>query len=67
MSFNASLQQLASGIASLVAGLIIGRAPDGTLTHFGAVGWLSVGCTLICLWLVRRIRIVDTGTAAPSP
>jgi len=27
MSFNASLQQLASGIASLTAGLIIGRAP----------------------------------------
>ena len=64
MSFNASIQQLASGIASLTAGLIIGRAPDGTLTHFGAVGWLSVGCTLCCLWLVRRIRVVDVGAAA---
>jgi predicted MFS family arabinose efflux permease len=59
MSFNASLQQLASGIASLTAGLIIGRSPDGTLTNFGVVGWLSVGCTLCCLWLVRRIRVVE--------
>jgi predicted MFS family arabinose efflux permease len=66
MSFNASLQQLAAGFASLAAGLIVGRAPDGTLTHFGAVGWLSVGCTLMSLWLVRRIRIVDAGAAAPS-
>ena len=61
MSFNASLQQLASGIASLTAGLIIGRAPDGTLTNFGTVGWLSVACTLACLWLVGRIRVVDRG------
>jgi predicted MFS family arabinose efflux permease len=59
MSFNASLQQLASGIASLTAGLVIGRAPDGALTHFGVVGWLSVACTLGCLWLVRRIRVVE--------
>ena len=69
MSFNASIQQLAFGIASLTAGLIIGRAPDGTLTHYGVVGWLSVGCTLACLWLVRRIRVVDqsTGSAASAP
>ena len=59
MSFNASLQQFAAGIASLTAGLIIGRSPDGALTHLGAVGWLSVGCTLCCLWLVRRIRVVE--------
>jgi predicted MFS family arabinose efflux permease len=66
MSFNASIQQLASGIASLAAGLIIGRAADGALTHYGIVGWLSVGCTLACLWLVRRIRIVDDGTGADA-
>jgi predicted MFS family arabinose efflux permease len=63
MSFNASIQQLASGVASLAGGLIIGRAPDGTFTHYGIVGWLSVGCTLACVWLVARIRVVDDGTA----
>ena len=67
MTFNASIQQLASGFASLAAGLIIGRAPDGTLTHFGAIGWLSVLCTIICLWLVRRIQIVDAGLGAGEP
>ncbi len=65
MSFNASIQQLASGVASLAAGLIIGRAPDGALTHYGIVGWLSVACTLACLWLVRRVRVVDGGAPAP--
>jgi hypothetical protein len=44
---------------------MIGRAPDGALTRYGIVGWLSVGCTLACLWLVRRIRVVDGGASAP--
>jgi predicted MFS family arabinose efflux permease len=63
MTFNASIQQLASGVASLMAGLIVGRTADGGLTNFGAVGWLSAICTVVCLWLVRRIRIVDAGSA----
>ena len=67
MTFNASIQQLASGFASLLSGLVIGRTADGTLTHFGAIGWLSVFCTIACLWLVRQIRVVDTGPAAAPP
>ena len=58
MSFNASMQMIGSALASLSAGLIISRAPDGTLLHFGAVGWLAAGCTLLCVLLARRIRVV---------
>jgi predicted MFS family arabinose efflux permease len=58
MSFNASVQMIGSALASLFAGLIISRAPDGTLLHFGAVGWLAAGCTLLCVLLARRIRVV---------
>jgi predicted MFS family arabinose efflux permease len=64
MTFNASIQQLASGVASLAAALIVGQAADGALTHFGVIGWLSVLCTIVCLWLVRRIRVVDAGSGA---
>jgi predicted MFS family arabinose efflux permease len=66
MTFNASIQQLASGVASLTAGLVVGTATDGGLTHFGTVGWLSAICTVACLWLVRRIRIVDAGSGTVS-
>jgi predicted MFS family arabinose efflux permease len=66
MSFNASLQQMGSGLASMTAGLVIGRAPDGTLTHYGTVGWLAVAATLLAIWLAYRIRIVDV-TAGPAP
>jgi MFS family permease len=58
MSFNASVQMVGSGLASLAAGLIVSRGPDGALLHFGAVGWLATGCTLLCILLARRIRVV---------
>ena len=65
MSFNGSLQQLGSGLAALTAGLIIGRGPDGALTNFGAVGWLAVGCTLLCIRLAHRVHVVGEGDAVP--
>jgi predicted MFS family arabinose efflux permease len=64
MSFNGSIQQLGSALASFAAGMIIGRAADGSLTRFGAVGWLAVACTLACVWLARRIRIVADEVSA---
>ena len=66
MSFNASIQQLGSGLAALTAGLIIGRGPDGALTGYGRVGWLAAACTLAAIWLAHRIRIVDD-TAGRAP
>ena len=64
MSFNASIQQMGAGMAALTAGLIIGRAPDGTLTHFGVVGWIAAVCTVLAIWLASRIRSVDDGRRA---
>jgi predicted MFS family arabinose efflux permease len=58
MSFNASVQMVGSALASLTAGLVVTRAPDGTLLHFGAVGWLAASCTLLCVLLARRIQVV---------
>jgi predicted MFS family arabinose efflux permease len=66
MSFNASIQQLSSGVATYIAGLIIGRAADGTLTHYDWVGWLSIGFTLLAIWLAWRIHVVLDGSHAPD-
>ena len=46
MSFNASIQQLGSGLAALTAGFIIGRAPDGRLTATGSSAGSPRRCTL---------------------
>ena len=61
MSFNASIQQMGAGLAAMTAGLIIGRAPDGTLTHFGVVGWIAASFTVVAIWLASRIVTVDDG------
>jgi predicted MFS family arabinose efflux permease len=66
MSFNASVQQLGSGTAAFVAGLIIGRASDGTLTNYGWVGWLSAACTLLAIALAWRILVIPDGSHAPD-
>ena len=66
MSFNASVQQLGSGTAAFVAGLIIGRASDGTLTNYGWVGWLSATCTLVAILLAWRILVIPDGSHAPD-
>ncbi len=42
MSFNSSFQQLFTGLASLVAGLIVEKSADGKILHYNRVGYLSV-------------------------
>jgi len=66
MSFNASIQQLGSGVATFIAGLIIGRGADGALTRYDWVGWLSIGFTLLAIWLAWRIHVVPDGNHAPD-
>lgn len=64
LSINASLQQLALGLASFVASAVVGRGPDGELTHYGTVGIISVAMGLSALWIARRIRAVDRPAAS---
>ncbi len=56
MSFNSSIQQMASGSAALIAGIMIGRSETGALTHYNLVGMLSVIATFICIYLVLNIQ-----------
>jgi predicted MFS family arabinose efflux permease len=41
MSFNSSFQQLFTGLASLVSGVMVSRAADGAILHYDRVGYLS--------------------------
>ena len=55
MSLSSAAQNLAAGIASLLAGAMIGHSADGALTGYGTVGIVSVVLTLTCIALVRRL------------
>jgi predicted MFS family arabinose efflux permease len=55
MSFSNSIQQLSIAAAALFGGAIIGQTASGALAHYGAVGWIAAGATLITIWLAQRL------------
>jgi predicted MFS family arabinose efflux permease len=55
MSVNSSLQQIAGGMASVVAGFIVSKAPDGKLVHFDYLGYVLTCTVLISIYLMYRI------------
>ncbi len=65
MSFNGSIQQLGTGIASTISGYVVFEDKSGKIQHFDWLGYLSVGVLLITLLLGRFLfkRIDKTATA----
>ena len=55
-AINASIQQLAGGLASVVAGHIVTMAPDGKLQHFDVVGFVVVASSLVSFMLLWRLQ-----------
>ena len=56
MSLVGSTQMLASGIASVLAGLVVTIAPDGKMEHYNLVGYGAAICGLLTFWLVGYIH-----------
>ncbi len=48
-ALNASLQQFSGGLASALAGLVVLRAPDGTLQRFDWIGYIVIVASLLAL------------------
>ena len=61
-AINASISQLAGGMASFVAGHIVQQGADGKLHHYDVAGYVVVATSLIACFLMWRIQ---RGIAAP--
>lgn len=59
MSLNSSVQQLATAAAAFIAGLIMVRNEDGTLSNYPYVGMLSILLCLVSIWIARRVKAVS--------
>lgn len=59
MSLNGSVQQLATAAAAFIAGLIMVRNEDGTLSNYPYVGMLSILLCLVSIWIARRVKAVS--------
>ncbi|NLR58703.1 MFS transporter [Chitinophaga polysaccharea] len=59
MSVNSSLQQIAGGIAALIAGMIVSQQSKySPLEHYDTLGWVIVGLTIPCIFLVYRVSVL---------
>jgi predicted MFS family arabinose efflux permease len=72
MSMNSSVQQFSSGLAAYLSGQIIGQSAGGAITHFPAIGLLSVGCGFTSIYLARFLKKPDAkgvgdGSAGETP
>lgn len=55
MSFNSSFQQLFTGLASVIAGLVVVVDERGKLQHYNWVGYMSVVIVASCFFIARRL------------
>lgn len=72
MSINASLQQIAGGVAAAVAGLIVvQKTKQSPLQHYDTVGWVMVIITVPVLFMMYRVSKMikkrNTPQQAPQP
>ncbi|MEM7179438.1 MAG: MFS transporter [Spirochaetota bacterium] len=57
MSINSSMQQLASGMASTISGLIIHKTTSGSLQNYNYVGYLACIFILISVCIAGKLRV----------
>jgi len=65
-AINASLAQLAGGLASLVAGHIVQQGADGRIHHYDIAGYVVVATSLLAcglMWHIQRVIAVAAAAA----
>ncbi|AEI50775.1 major facilitator superfamily MFS_1 [Runella slithyformis DSM 19594] len=68
MSINSSLQQIAGGIASFVAGMIVVQKNNsGPLEHYNTLGLVASGISILCIYMVYRVSQLTIKTPIPFP
>jgi MFS family permease len=55
MSLIGSVQMLASGTATVIAGMVVTIGSDGKMEHYNWVGYGAACCGLATIWLVGYI------------
>lgn len=58
-SINQSVIQLASGLSSFMAGLIVKAGPDQKLIHYDQLGYITIVTMLVGIWIASKIKPVQ--------
>jgi predicted MFS family arabinose efflux permease len=63
MSISSSMQQLAGGVASSCAGLLVTQIGDGPLDHYERLGYVvsaAMAATIVLMWRINAMVMGDT-------
>jgi predicted MFS family arabinose efflux permease len=55
MSINASVQQIAGGVAAYIAGVLVVQSKAGPILHYNRLGYAVVGSMLVAIFLMYMI------------
>jgi predicted MFS family arabinose efflux permease len=67
MSISSSLQQLAGGVASSCAGLLVSQTGGGPLEHYERLGYVVAGTMTVGVILMGKIDAIVRGDAKARP
>jgi predicted MFS family arabinose efflux permease len=57
MSFNSSVQQLFTGVAGTIAGMVVVSNEQHQIGNYQYLGYMSAGVLLLCLWFAGRLGV----------
>lgn len=64
MSVNSAVQQIAAGLATSVAALLVSSDAQGRIVGFPRAGWLALAMIVAAVYLIRQLRVA--GPAKPT-
>jgi len=68
LSVSSSLQQISGGVAAAFSGMIVTEAADGSIEHFGTVGYVVIVSTVLTLTMMYFInRRIETSAPSTAP
>lgn len=67
MSVNAALQQAASGLGNVIAGIFITQEASGRLSGYPTLGYAAIGFFTLTVLLAAELRSVAPHVSAPVP
>jgi len=67
MSISSSMQQVAGGVASSAAGLIVTQTGDGPLEHYDRLGYVVSAAVVITVLFMSKINLLVRGDGRTTP
>jgi hypothetical protein len=66
MSVNSAVQQAASGLANLIASVMVTKSAEGRLVGYPGVGLITVFFVGLTVYLAARLRAAAPHASAPG-